>query len=211
MTNEMSRPEEVYLESSLPVTTADQRVVRGQSRLGILWSGGRAAAGVGAGIALVGFLLIRGVAGVPILGSDDEWFVPVTLLYLVGAIVLGLLATEVMRLMLASTPRPLTFFAWASGIFIAIGILLPLLVDQPLSEKIGTAFINFATMLAICVLVAISAASAIRTGSYRQVVRTKPRTYVVPSAMGRASADETASPAQQLPSTTDYPNPTPHH
>ena len=147
--------------------TGDQLSRANTSRLATLWSGGRAAAGVAAGVALVGFLLVRGVARIPILGSDGGWFVLSFPLYLIGAVVLALVATEVMRLLLLRTPRPRTFFNWIAGVVIAVLFLLPLISDQPFSERAGTAFVNLITTLAIAILVSMSAAAAIRRTNSR--------------------------------------------
>lgn len=148
----------------------DQLSKPNRSRLATLWSGGRAAAGVGAGVAIIGFLLVRGVADIPILGSDDGWFVLSMLLYVLGAVALALIATEVMRLLLLGTPRPRTFFAWVAGVVIAVLFLLPLIGGQPLSERIGTAFVNLITSVAIAILVSMSAAAATRRTDVRPKV-----------------------------------------
>ncbi|MGH3427832.1 MAG: DUF6069 family protein, partial [Mycobacteriales bacterium] len=134
-----------------------------RSRLASLWSGGRATAGVAAGIAVVGFLLVRGVARVEIFTENLGGFFAVALLYVIGAAVLALAATEVMRLLLLRrTPRPRVFFGWISGILILVLFLLPLITDQPLAERTGLAFVNLITTIAIAVLVGMSAAATDR-------------------------------------------------
>lgn len=148
--------------------------LRNPSRLALLWSGGRAAAGVAAGVALIGFLLIRGIARIPILGSEGGWFIIPLLLYVTGAVILALAATEVMRILLRSTPRPLTFFAWIAGVTIVVLFLLPLVGNQPPAEKVGTAFVNLITTLAIGILVSMSAAAATRRGNNRPGVVVPP-------------------------------------
>lgn len=170
----MNRDDEVRSEQGLPPNTEDQLSRPNTSRLATLWSGGRAAAGVAAGVALVGFLMVRGVARIPILGSDGGWFVVSLLLYLIGAVILALAATEVMRLLLLGTPRPRTFFGWIAGVTIVVLFLLPLISNQPLSERIGTAFVNLITTLAISILVSMSAAAAMRRANPNPPVVTVP-------------------------------------
>jgi hypothetical protein len=86
-----------------------------------------------------------------------------------------LIATEVMRvLLLSTTPRPRVFFGWIATVIIAILFLLPLLTDQPWSERLGTAFVNLITSLAITILVSMSASAAIRSGTYRRIIRQPP-------------------------------------
>ncbi|HEX3731785.1 MAG TPA: hypothetical protein VHU91_02535 [Mycobacteriales bacterium] len=116
-----------------------------------------------AGIAVVGFLLVRGVARVEIFTDDLGGFFVLALLYVIGAAVLALAATEVMRLLLLRrTPRPRIFFGWISGILILVLFLLPLITDQPLAERTGLAFVNLITTIAIAVLVGMSAAATDR-------------------------------------------------
>ncbi|MGH3804198.1 MAG: hypothetical protein ACRDTD_29495 [Pseudonocardiaceae bacterium] len=145
-----------------------------RSRLGALWAGGRVTAAVAAGVALVGFLLIRGVARIPIFSENLAGFLALALLYLVGAVALALGATELMRvLLMRPTPRARIFFGWLAGIVTLVLFLLPLVSNQPLSQRVGLAFVNLITTVAIGVLVSMSAAAAtqerVRPGPVRPV------------------------------------------
>jgi hypothetical protein len=131
-----------------------------------LWAGGAAAALVAAGVAVVGFLLVRGVFDLPILGVErgGAVFEPSMLTYALLAGLGAVLATALMHLLLLTTPRPRTFFGWIIGLATAAAMIVPFTLDQPWPAKLATAGLNFFIGLVTGVLVSMSARSAVRPG-----------------------------------------------
>lgn len=129
-----------------------------------LWAGGAAAALVAAGVAVVGFLLVRGVFDLPILGVErgGAVFQPSMVTYALLAGLGAILATALMHLLLLTTPRPRTFFGWIVGLATAAAMIVPFTLDQPWQAKVATAGLNLFIGLAIGVLVSMSARSAVR-------------------------------------------------
>lgn len=154
--NRRDEPRGLFDDPTSPRPTSVYDTNLSTSRLAELWSGGRATAGVAIGVAAVGFLLIRGIAHIPIFGSTRAFFLFASC-YLVGAALLALIATTVMRLLLLRTPRPRVFFGWIAAVVVAIACLLPLVPDYPFEEQVGIAFINLITTAAIATLEAVSA------------------------------------------------------
>jgi hypothetical protein len=133
-------------------------------RAATLWAGGAAAAVVAAGVAVVGFLVVRGLLDLPVLGVEKGGavFEPSMAAYAFFAALAALAATGVMHLLLVTAPRPRTFFGWVIGLVTAIAAIVPLTVDQPWEAKIATALVNLAIGVAIGLLVSMSAGSAVR-------------------------------------------------
>ncbi|SDS32228.1 hypothetical protein [Microlunatus soli] len=84
-----------------------------------VWAGGVATALVAGGVAFVGILVLRALDGVSGLhklagqGADLD-----RTLVVVAAVVVALLATGLLHLLLLSTPRAHTFFAWIIGLVV---------------------------------------------------------------------------------------------
>src|ERR1044071_4299194 len=80
-------------------------------RMGVLpnklWAGGCAAALVAAGVAVVGYLLVRGVLDIPIVGARPGGRVvqPSMFAYAAAAAVGGIIATGLAHVLLLTTPR----------------------------------------------------------------------------------------------------------
>ena len=133
-------------------------------RAGTLWAGGVAAALVAGGVAVVGFLLVRGVLDLPILGVEQGGavFEPSMLTYAVLAAAGAIVATALMHLLLLTTPRPRLFFGWIVGLATAAAMIVPFTLNQPFLAAAATAGVNFFIGLSIGVLVSMSARSAVR-------------------------------------------------
>ena len=126
-----------------------------------LWTGGVVTAVIVGGLTIVGFLLIEGVLGYPLLG--DRANAPVAHVTMVGyaasAAVAALLATAAMHVLVMTTHRPQWFFAWLGGIGTAIAVLLPL--TQHLPAPLATATVNLSLGLTILGLVHQTTAASV--------------------------------------------------
>jgi Family of unknown function (DUF6069) len=140
---------------------ADQRI---SVNAGRLWTGGLATAVVAALVAVVGVLFARGLFDVPVLAPTEEGTLgDASTARLAGlAALAALAATGLMHLLLLSTPRPWSFFAWMVSLLTLVAVLLPFTTDAGLDTKIATAVINLVTGLAIGSLVPAVARSATR-------------------------------------------------
>jgi hypothetical protein len=143
---------------------------------GRLWAGGLATAVVAALVALVGFLIARGVFSVPVLAPEDDgaWGDASTPTYVVGAGLAALVATGIIHLLILFTPSPSLFFGWIMFLAILAGVVAPFASDAELSAKVATALINLAIGVAIWTLVAGVARRALRTGAARSAYREPP-------------------------------------
>jgi uncharacterized membrane protein YwaF len=75
-----------------------------------------------------------------------------------------------MHLLLLSTPRPLTFFAWIIGLATVLAVLLPFSTSAPLTAKVATAVVDLVLGIAIGSLLNGVAARSVRVrraGSYQ--------------------------------------------
>jgi len=131
---------------------------------GKLWPGGVATAVVAGLIALVGVLVCRWLFGIPLLApkSDGAYGdVHTTDLVLLAAAA-ALVATALAHLLLLSTPRPLTFFAWIIGLATVLAVLLPFSTAAPLTAKVATAVVDLVLGVAIGSLISGVAARSVR-------------------------------------------------
>ena len=129
-----------------------------------LWAGGIATAVVAALIALVGVLVCRWLFNIPILSPSKNGAygdVHTTDLVL-GAAAAALIATGVAHLLLASTPRPMTFFSWIVALAALVVVLYPFSTTAPLSGKIATAAVDLVIGIAIGSLINGVGARSIR-------------------------------------------------
>ena len=131
---------------------------------GRLWSGGVAAAVIAAGLAIVDFLVVKGLLKLPILGVDVDGGTvqPSMFTYALVAGLAALLATGIMHLLLLGTPRPFLFFGWIVALGTMIAMLVPLLVVDRLATGAATAVVNLVIGVAIGVLVGGSAKASLR-------------------------------------------------
>jgi hypothetical protein len=129
-----------------------------------LWAGGCAAALVAAGVAIVGYLLVRGVLDIPIVGARPNGAIvqPTMFAYAAVAGLGGIAATGVAHLLLITTPRPRSFFNWIIALATIIAVLLPLALNEPLQSRLATAAVNLAIGITIGVLVSMSVEASLR-------------------------------------------------
>jgi hypothetical protein len=140
------------------------RPSRPQVDAGKLWPGGIATALVAALVALVGVLVCRWLFGIPLLApkSDGAYGdVHTTDLVLLAAAA-ALVATGLTHLLLLSTPRPLTFFAWIIGLGTVLAVLVPFSTAAPLTAKFATAVVDLVLGVAIGSLISGVAARSVR-------------------------------------------------
>ena len=130
-----------------------------------LWTGGVVTAGIEALLAVCGFLIVKNLMGMRILGvaPGGAYFSATMAGYAFAGAVVALLATAVMHLLLVGTPRPLFYFGWIGALCTAILVLIPLGLGRSVSwsEVIPTAFINLIGGIAITVIVRGTAAASI--------------------------------------------------
>ena len=140
------------------------RQSRPQVDAGKLWPGGIATAVVAALVAMVGVLVCRWLFGIPLLApkSDGAYGdVHTTDLVLIAAAA-ALVATVLVHLLLLSTPRPLTFFAWIIGLATVLAVLVPFSTAAPLTVKVATAVVDLVLGVAIGSLISGVAARSVR-------------------------------------------------
>jgi hypothetical protein len=140
---------------------------------GRLWAGGIASAAVAALAGVVGFLVVRGLFGIPVLApaADGAWGNISTTIYALSAAFAALLATGLVYLLILYTPTPYLFFGWIMGLAIVAGIVAPFISGAELSAKVATAMINLVVGVAIWCLVANVARTAVRRGAARTLGR----------------------------------------
>jgi 4-amino-4-deoxy-L-arabinose transferase-like glycosyltransferase len=113
-----------------------------------------AAAVVAALVALVGVVVCRWLFNIALLSPSragaygDAHTTDVVLLAAAAA----LLATGLLHLLLAATPRPLSFFSWIVGLVTLLMVLFPFSTSAPRSQKIATAVVDLVIGFAIGVL-----------------------------------------------------------
>jgi hypothetical protein len=139
---------------------------------GRLWAGGLASAIVAALAAVVGFLVVRGLFGIPVLApeADGAWGDISTTMYALCAALAALLATGLVYLLILFTPAPYMFFGWIMGLAIVAGIVAPFMSAATAAAKVGTAIINLVVGVAIWCLVASVASHAVRRGATRSAL-----------------------------------------
>jgi Family of unknown function (DUF6069) len=105
---------------------ADQHGGRRTVEAGRLWVGGLMVAIVAAGVAVVGLILARGIANVPVLVKKDGQLLNAeTSWYAAAAFAGALVATGLLNVLLLLSPRPYLFFGWIIGLATAAAALLP--------------------------------------------------------------------------------------
>jgi hypothetical protein len=137
---------------SRPDRRAEPRVIVNSARL---WSGGVATALVAALVALVGVLIGEGALDldmtVPLLMPVGESF---AVRYAITAAVLALAATALAHLLVLTTPRPRSFFAWIVGLATVVGVVLPLATGESLGGSLATAVVDL--VIGLCILSLVS-------------------------------------------------------
>ena len=160
---------------------------------GRLWAGGLATALVAALIALVGILIARWLAKVPILApsSEGSWGNAHTGDYVLAAAGAAIVATALMHLLLLATPEPTVFFGWIIALATLAAVVFPFSTSASTSQKIATAVINLILGIAI---------GSLTNGVARRAVRRRPRRPAAP-----LPGDRDYLPPQQYPPSQQYP------
>jgi Family of unknown function (DUF6069) len=124
---------------------ADQHGGRRTVEVGRLWVGGLMVAVVAAGLAVVGLILARGIADVPVLAKKNGQLVNAeTWWYAAAAFAGALVATGLLNVLLLWSPRPYLFFGWIIGLATAAAALVPFTFHAELASKVATCAINLA-------------------------------------------------------------------
>jgi len=133
---------------------------------GTLWAGGVTAAAVSAGVALVGFLLVRGILDIRVLTpkGQDRIFDSSLVWYMVAAAAAALIATAIAHLLLLAVPEPMRFFSWIIGLVTVAAALIPFMTGADLDEKVATGLINLVIGLSILSIVGHVGRSSIARG-----------------------------------------------
>ena len=131
---------------------------------GRLWAGGAATALVAAGVALIGVMVLHRLLHAPILSpgglrqaADYAMFA-----FPVSAAILTLLATGLLHLLMATTPRAPQFFTWIASLVIVLVVLQVFLHDTELLTQIETAAFYLLIGIAIITLLLGVSRSAVR-------------------------------------------------
>jgi Family of unknown function (DUF6069) len=127
-----------------------------------LWTGGLVAAVVVAGVAVVCFLIVRGVLDIPVLGVDLSGgiFLPSMLGYAVTAGLVTLALTGLAHLLLLSTPKPRFFLGWIIGVITAIAVIVPFTKSASADIQLATAAVNLIVGVTIGVMLGTTAAAS---------------------------------------------------
>jgi Family of unknown function (DUF6069) len=146
------------------VTTQPTRGGAQPLAIGRLWAAGAATAIVAALIAVVGILIARGVFNIPVLAPEGEgtWGDADTITYALYCGLAALVATALLHLLLASTPRPFEFFGWIIALATVAAAAAPFVAGGETTSKIATAVINLAAGVAIGTLLTGAGRSAAR-------------------------------------------------
>ncbi len=131
---------------------------------GQLWGGGVATAIVAALVALVGVLVSRWLASIPLLAPMRDGAygnVNTTTLVLVVAAA-ALVATGLLHLLLLSAPRPTLFFGWIIALGTVLAVVLPFTTTAPLAQQAATAVVFLLIGIAIGTLLTGVGARSVR-------------------------------------------------
>jgi hypothetical protein len=108
------------------------------------------AAVVAALLAVVGLILARGIADVPVLVQKDGQLVNAeTWWYAAAAAAGALIATGLLHILLLWAPKPYLFFGWVLGLATAIAALVPYTFEAEVAAKVATSLINLA--IGVCI------------------------------------------------------------
>lgn len=107
---------------------------------GRLWAGGVATAVVAAGVALIGVMVLHQLLHAPILspGGLRQAADYAMVAFPVAVGIVTLLATGLLHLLMATTPRAGQFFAWIGSLVLALVVLQVFLHETDLLTKVET-------------------------------------------------------------------------
>jgi hypothetical protein len=124
-----------------------------------------ATAVVAALVSLVGVLVCRWLAGIPLLAPnrDGAYGDVHTTSLVLSVAAAALVATGILHLLLLSTPRPTLFFGWIIGLATVLAVVLPFSTSAPLAAKAATAVVFLILGVAIGTLLTAVGARSVRT------------------------------------------------
>lgn len=132
-----------------------------------LWAGGAATMIVAAGVGFVGVLVIQAIFRVPGLHKvGAEVFALDQISLAISAAIAALLATGVLHLLMVSTPRAHTFFAWIMSLFVLGLIVQELIGGGGWLQKILLSALYLVIAVAITSLLTGVGRTAIKYVSY---------------------------------------------
>jgi len=148
-----------------------------------LWSGGVATAVVAGLVALVGVLVARWLAKIPLMSpqADGAYGNVHTTTFVLVAAFAALVATGLAHLLLLSTPRPMVFFGWIIGLVTVAAVIFPFSTTAPLEAKVATAVVELVIGIVIGTLI-----SSVSARSVRSVRSRAPRGGYPPRAESQA-------------------------
>jgi len=131
---------------------------------GQFWAGAAATAVVAALIALVGILICRWTLNIPILApaGDGAWGSAHSGEYVLGTVLVSLVAAALLYLLVLATPSPGTFFGWIMGLATLAAVVYPFSTSAPLDQKAATAIVDLVLGIAVTSLLVGVAARATR-------------------------------------------------
>lgn len=99
---------------------------------------------VAALIAVVGVIVANGVFRVSLFGPDESWVGggAGTIAYAFAAFACGLVASELMLLLLRTTPTPLTYYGWIVGLVTTVAAVVPLTMGSDFGARVAIALTN---------------------------------------------------------------------
>ena len=152
----------------MAVPDSQQLDGHGSARLNAsrLWAGGIATAVVAALVVIAGVFIARHILDIAVLApkAAGDFGSGSTVVYAAVAAAAALLATALLHVLLLGAPRPLTFFAWITGLADVIAVAAPFAQAGALSGKVFTAVINLVAGIAIISLLSGTARGAVQPG-----------------------------------------------
>jgi hypothetical protein len=130
-----------------------------------LWGGGLATAAVAGLMATIGVVVFQLVIDVDLLTPRSRGLTQAsaTTIYVVSAGAGTLIATLILQILVALTPRPMSYFSWMIGLITAVFTLLPFAADAETASQVATAVTNLCVGVVILTMLPQVAYSTIRT------------------------------------------------
>lgn len=129
------------------------------------WTGCAATAGIAAGVALVGFLVVRTVFEMPILGVSvyDGVGEPSLIVYMLVVAVGAGAAAALMYMLVTGSPRPFAYFRWIMALALVLTALVPAFASEDRPTGLVTAGLNVLIGGVVWLGVVVAAKLALRS------------------------------------------------
>lgn len=128
----------------------------------VLWAGGVATAIVAALVVLVGLLIAEELLEITVVPEGNGAFGSQNLSLMIYAALAALAATALLHVLMESTPRARTFFAWIMILLTIIVALLPFSADATWDVRLVSSLIYLITGIVITSLLTGVGFSALR-------------------------------------------------